>query len=632
MSSKEYNASSIEVLSGLDPVKKRPGMYTDTSCPNHLLQEVIDNAVDEALAGYANEIIVTLSEEGCFSVEDNGRGMPIDWHPEHQVSGVELILTRLHAGGKFNQDTYQYSGGLHGVGVSVVNALSKRLDVVVWRQKKAYGMHFINAEKASELTEITGSVPVKKQGTKVSFWIDEQYFDNANVAFAKLKATLKAKAILCRGLTIILRSSKHLGDEEVKWYYESDLSDYLLDALKDNNHYLPLVPFAGSQEDSLYTLEWALTWSISGLKITESYVNLIPTLQGGSHVNGLKAALFEAIKEFCDRRELLPKQLKLTADDVFEDCTFVLSLKMADPQFSGQTKERLSSRVASGIVSSVIKDALSLYLHQHVAIGEQIAAHIIEAAMRRQQTAHVTVRKKMVSGPKLPGKLADCVSTDVSLTELFLVEGDSAGGSAKQARNKDYQAIMPLRGKILNTWEINSLEALGSQEIRDIATAIGVEPNSRKLEDLRYGKICIMADADSDGLHIATLLCALFLKHFQPLVTAGKVFVVMPPLYRIDHAKEIYYAIDDDERQSIVQKIYSQKKNPSIQVTRFKGLGEMNPNQLKETAMDPQTRRLMALTSIDLEKSTQLFSWLLGKKFTADRRHWLEKKGDMIEI
>ncbi|HAU1151910.1 TPA: DNA topoisomerase IV subunit B [Legionella pneumophila] len=625
--SENYTAEAIEVLSGLEPVQRRPGMYTDTTRPNHLAQEVIDNSVDEVLAGFASRIIVTLHEDGSIEVEDDGRGMPVDLHPQLGLSGVEVIMTRLHAGGKFSDKNYSFSGGLHGVGVSVVNALSERLDVTIKRNGIIYQMTFANGDKLCELNE-TGVTKKRDTGTVIRFWPNDKYFDTTKISVKHLTHVLRAKAVLCSGLSMTFINK--ITNEEMNWCYEQGLTDYLKQTLPED--YLPEEPFAGEFKSDEATVDWALAWSDSANgSLNESYVNLIPTIQGGTHVNGLRSGLFEAMSEFCELRNLLPRGVKLTADDLWESCQYVLSVKMKEPQFAGQTKERLSSRQTSGLVSNVIKDAFAIWLNQHRNQGEAIATLAIERAQKRLKQAKQVARKRVSQGPALPGKLADCLQTDLSQAELFLVEGDSAGGSAKQARNKDYQAILPLRGKILNSWEVDSSQVLASQEIHDISVAIGVDPGSSDLEGLRYGKICILADADSDGAHIATLICALFLKHFKPLVKAGHVFVAMPPLYRIDAGKLIHYALDDEEKNRIVQHL-TQTTKSKVNVQRFKGLGEMNPIQLRETTMDPNTRRLVQLTLDDEEQTEATMDMMLNKKRAADRKAWLETKGNLAEI
>ncbi|MCV6588074.1 MAG: DNA topoisomerase IV subunit B [Marinobacterium sp.] len=627
----QYKADSIEVLSGLDPVKRRPGMYTETDRPNHLAQEVIDNSVDEALAGYASRIDVVLEKGNYLSVSDDGRGMPVDIHPEQGVSGVELILTRLHAGGKFNNDNYNFSGGLHGVGVSVVNALSKLLEVQVWREGQVHSIVFADGEKVSEL-EVVGSCGKRKTGTMVRFLADSQYFDSPKYSISRLKHMLRAKAVLCPGLKVTFADRSGAKVEKEEWYYEDGLTAYL-QSNTQGFEVLPAEPFAGVHSTETEALEWAVQWlPQGGDQTSESYVNLIPTAQGGTHVNGLRTGLLEAMREFCEFRNLLPRGVKLTADDVWDRCSYVLSAKMQDPQFAGQTKERLSSRQIAGFISGAIKDAFSLWLNRHVDEGEQLAELVISNAQRRLRSSKKVVRKKVSAGPALPGKLADCTGGDAMQGELFLVEGDSAGGSAKQAREREFQAIMPLRGKILNTWEVDAGQVLASQEVHDISVAIGVEPGSDNLNGLRYGKICILADADSDGLHIATLLCALFVRHFKPLVAAGHVYVAMPPLYRIDVAKEVHYALDDAEKDSIINRIQSERKNARIGVQRFKGLGEMNPSQLRETTMAPDTRRLVQMTVEPGDGTAETMDMLLAKKRSGDRKSWLEDKGDLAEV
>ncbi len=632
MSNNTYDASSIEVLTGLDPVRKRPGMYTDTTRPNHLAQEVIDNSVDEALAGHANQIDVTLHTDGSVSVTDNGRGMPVDIHPEQGKPGIEVILCTLHAGGKFSDQNYQFSGGLHGVGVSVVNALSRKLEVTIKRNGQLYHMAFADGNKASEL-EVIGKAGKRETGTTVHFWPDAKYFDTVKFSVRALKHNLRAKAVLCPGLRIRFTDASTSEPEVTEWYYQSGLRDYLNEAISEFIT-LPEDPFTGSLTAPRETLDWALLWlPEGGTAIQESYVNLIPTVQGGTHVNGLRTGVTDALREYCEFRNLLPRGLKLTPDDVWENIAFVLSFKMQDPQFAGQTKERLSSREAASFISGAIKDAFSLYLNNNTVIGEQLAQLAINNATKRQKASKKVIRKRITAGPALPGKLADCSSQDITRTELFLVEGDSAGGSAKQARDREFQAIMPLRGKILNTWEVDSEQVLGSQEVHDISVAIGVEPGHCDLNQLRYGKICILADADSDGAHIATLLCALFLKHFRPLVQAGHVFVAMPPLYRIDIGKEIYYALDEAEKQARLDIITAEKKRGTVSVTRFKGLGEMNPLQLRETTISPDTRRLVKLSIDDGDESADIvMDMLLAKKRAGDRKHWLETKGNLASI
>lgn len=628
--SNEYNAAAIEVLSGLDPVRKRPGMYTDTTRPNHLVQEVVDNSVDEALAGYADSIEVTLYKDGSVKVIDNGRGMPVDIHPEQGIPGVEVILTQLHAGGKFSNKNYQFSGGLHGVGVSVVNALSEKLLVEIKRGGGVYQMEFAGGDKVSELQQIN-TVGKNNTGSSVHFWPDAKYFDSSRISVSKLKHVLRAKAVLCPGLKIGLNSE--LSDEQFEWCYQNGLQEYLLDRVGDVEIF-PQVPFMANMAASNEAVQWGIIWTPDSLPetIAESYVNLVPTAQGGTHVNGLRAGLTEAMREFCDFRNLLPRGVKIAPEDVWESCHFVLSVKLEDPQFSGQTKERLSSRECVTFVSGVAKDSFSLWLNQHPQEGEKIAEIILASAQKRLKSSKKIVRKKITSGPALPGKLADCSAQDISRTELFLVEGDSAGGSAKQAREREFQAIMPLRGKILNTWEVDSSEVMASQEVHDIAVALGIEPDSDDLQNLRYGKICILADADSDGNHIATLICALFYRHFNALVNAGHVFVAMPPLYRIDVGKKVFYALDESERLGVLARIEAEKLTGKVNTQRFKGLGEMNPSQLRETTMNPDTRRLVQLTIAEDDETFEQMDLLLAKKRAGDRKSWLEDRGNLAEV
>ena len=625
-----YDSSAIEVLTGLDPVRRRPGMYTDTSRPNHLAQEVVDNSVDEAVTGHCDRIDVTLYKDGSLSATDNGRGMPVDGHKEEGVSGVEVILTRLHAGGKFSDKNYTYSGGLHGVGVSVVNALSKRLEVKVRRDGKEYMMAFADGQKITELRAL-GKVDRKNTGTTVHFWPDPQFFDSPKIHVPTLKRVLRAKAVLCPGLHISFRHEADAKDNE-EWHYEDGLKDYLLSQVEGFER-VPEEPFLGHVPGTDGEVHWAVVWLPEGGEpLMESYVNLIPTVQDGTHVNGFRAGLTDAVREFCELRNLLPRGIKLAPEDVWSKSSYILSLKLRDPQFSGQTKERLTSREAANFVQGVTKDAFSLWLNHHTDEAARIAQVAIDSAQERMRADKKVVRKKIGAGPALPGKLADCVDQDLVRTELFLVEGDSAGGSAKQARDRKFQAIMPLRGKILNTWEVDSAEVLGSQEVHDIAVALGVDPGSSKLDGLRYGKVCILADADSDGAHIATLLCALFVKHFRPLVEAGRVHVAMPPLFRIDMGKEIHYALDEKEKQAILARIEKDNSRAKPSVTRFKGLGEMNPQQLRETTMDPNTRRLVQLEIAPRDNTDKLLDMLLAKKRAGDRKDWLEKEGDKAEI
>ncbi|MGH8159101.1 MAG: DNA topoisomerase IV subunit B [Rhodanobacter sp.] len=626
--SSRYNAADIEVLSGLDPVKRRPGMYTDTTRPNHLVQEVVDNSVDEALAGHAKTIEVVLHDDGSVEVSDDGRGMPVDIHPEEGVSGVELIMTRLHAGGKFSGKNYNFSGGLHGVGVSVVNALSDRVEVTIRRDGSEYQMVFAHGDKISPL-EVIGSVPKKRSGTTLRFWPEAKYFDSPKISLPKLKHLLRAKAVLCAGLNVKL--TDEASGEVVEWHYEDGLRDYLRGEL-DGTEALPGELFVHQMARDVEGMEVALAWLPEGELVQESYVNLIPTAQGGTHVNGLRTGLTTAVREFCEIRNLLPRGVKLAPEDVWERLAFVLSAHLQDPQFAGQTKERLSSRQTAGMIENVIHDAFSLWLNQHVDMGERIAQLAIERASARLKAAKQIVRKKITQGPQLPGKLADCTATDLTRTELFLVEGDSAGGSAKQARDKEFQAILPLRGKILNTWEVESTSVLASEEVHNLAVAIGCDPGKDDLSGLRYGKVIILADADSDGLHIATLLAALFLKHFPTLVSEGHVFVAMPPLFRVDVGKQVFYCLDESEKEAMLQRIEREKIKGAVSTTRFKGLGEMNPPQLRESTIHPDTRRLVQLTIGDDDGTAKLMDMLLAKKRASDRKAWLEEKGDLATL
>ena len=630
MAKNTYDSKAIEVLSGLDPVRKRPGMYTDTSCPNHLIQEVLDNSVDEAIAGHCSNIKVKVFKDGRIQVSDDGRGMPVDIHPEHKVSGVELILCKLHAGAKFSGDEYNFSGGLHGVGVSVVNALSEDLKVTIKRDSKEFEMHFNNGNKKKEL-KVIGDVGARNTGTTITFKPNDKYFESDQIKIKELKHVLKAKAVLCPGLTIDFHNEKK--SEKIKWYFEDGLKSYL----EDSSEGLDLIlneSIVSSKDSKTQEVDFVINWTskIIKNKLDETYVNLIPTAQGGSHLNGFKSGLLEAMKEFCEIRSLMPKGLKINADDVISNATFVVSSKLQNPQFAGQTKERLDSKDHMAFVSSSTKDIFSIWFNTHTEEGEQIAELAIAAAQSRAKASSTVERKKTFKGPALPGKLSDCNSEDLNETELFLVEGDSAGGSAKQARERSFQAIMPLRGKILNTWDLQSDEIIKSQEIKNLSTAIGVLPGNSDISGLRYGKICILADADSDGLHIATLLCALFLRHYKSLVQEGRIYIAMPPLYRVDCGKEVLYALDEKQKDMVVKEFKKKKGKPKINIQRFKGLGEMNPSQLRETVMDPKSRQLVRLSISATDNANAMMDLLLSKKNAPARKEWLEKKGSLVRM
>ena len=630
MAKNTYDSKAIEVLSGLDPVKKRPGMYTDTSCPNHLIQEVLDNSVDEAISGHCTNIKIKIQKDGFINVSDDGRGMPVDVHPEHKLSGVELILCKLHAGAKFSGDEYNFSGGLHGVGVSVVNALSESLQVNIKRDSKEHEMRFSNGDKKNEL-KVVGDVGLRNTGTSIKFKPNPEYFESDKIRTNELKHLLKAKAVLCPGLTIDFHDESK--KEKIKWFYEDGLKSYLEDQ-SDGIDLILSESIVSSNSSKDQEVEFVINWTSKPYKnkLDETYVNLIPTAQGGSHLNGFKSGLLDALKEFCEYRSLLPKGLKINADDVINNAIFVVSSKMQNPQFAGQTKERLDSKDHMTFVSGSTKDILSIWFNKHTEEGEKIAELAIISAQARVKASSTVERKKTFKGPALPGKLSDCNSEDLNKTELFLVEGDSAGGSAKQARERSFQAIMPLRGKILNTWDLESSEIIKSQEIKNLSTAIGVLPGNADVSSLRYGKICILADADSDGLHIATLLCALFLRHFKPLVNDGRIFIAMPPLYRVDCGKEVLYALDELQKDKIVKDFKNKKGKPKINIQRFKGLGEMNPSQLRETVMDPESRQLVRLSISATDNANAMMDLLLSKKNAPARKEWLEKKGSLVRI
>ncbi|MCY4094310.1 MAG: DNA topoisomerase IV subunit B [Gammaproteobacteria bacterium] len=625
-----YSAKSIQVLSGLDPVQARPGMYTDTSRPNHLVQEVVDNSVDEALNGKASKVVVAINEDDSITVEDDGRGIPVDKHPELDLPGVEVILTRLHAGGKFNDEQYRFAGGLHGVGVSVVNALSEWLTVEIKRDGNVYCQTYENGAAVTNLV-VDGSVGKRNTGTKITFKPNAKYFDSTQISLPRLRHVLRAKAILCSGLNVELQAKDGLYNEPETWQYDNGLVGYLQESMGEEC--VPEAPFYHSTNGQDETVEWALQWNLGdGDVVTESYVNLIPTPLGGTHVNGLRSGLTEALREFCEFRDIKQKGIKITAEDLWGRCSYVLSAKLKEPQFSGQTKERLSSRESAIFINGLAKDAFSLWLNQHVEQGQKLATWALANAQARVQSRKKVARKKLTAGPALPGKLSDCSSQDPVQSELFLVEGDSAGGSAKQARDREFQAVLPLRGKILNTWEVGVQDLLASQTVADIAAAIGVYPGASDITGLRYNKVCILADADSDGLHIATLLCALFMKHFKPLVDAGHVYIAMPPLYRIDVGKEVHYALDEAEKQDVLERLRAEKKRGTPVVQRFKGLGEMSALQLRETTMHPDSRRLGQLQIGKLKATEENLDMLLSKRRAANRREWLERKGDQADL
>ena len=625
----QYRAADIEVLSGLDPVRKRPGMYTDTASPDHLAQEVVDNSIDEALAGHAKTLRVALRDDGWLEVEDDGRGMPVDLHPKFQKPGTEIILTTLHSGAKFSGENYRYAGGLHGVGVSVVNALSRHLEVWIKRDGKEYNMGFKGGAVQSPLEEV-GAVGKRNTGTRLCFLPDPQYFERPGFSRERLARLLRAKAVLCPGLTVRFDAP---GAETREWRYEDGLAQYLREAVAGAAT-LPDEPLCESRADGAEAADWALCWTPEqDAALAESYVNLVPTPGGGAHAAALRAGLTQAVREFAEARGKAPRGVKIAPEDVWERLNFVLSYKTENPQFAGQTKEKFVGRETA--LAGLVKDGFEAWLARHVREGEALAEFVVANAQRRRSQSRKVARKKAAHGPTLPGKLADCIGDDAERSELFLVEGDSAGGSAKQARDRGFQAILPLRGKILNTWELQADAALNSQEVHDIAQAIGVAAGSGDLSGRRYGKICILADADSDGLHIATLLCALFLKHFPALVADNRVHVAMPPLYRIDVGKEVRYALDDAERDRVLAQAAARKNGAAPVVLRFKGLGEMDPAQLREAAMHPDTRRLVRLELGDEKsaaKTRQLLDRLLGRKNAADRRRWLEASGHLAEV
>lgn len=648
----QYSEQSIRVLKGLEPVKERPGMYTRTADPTHIIQEIVDNAVDEALAGFADQIGVTLHEDGSVSVEDNGRGIPVGLHPVEQVSTVEVVFTRLHAGGKFDKQAggaYAFSGGLHGVGVSVTNALSLRLEVEVKRDAKRYRIVFADGEVVEALTEM-GEVGKKNTGTSVRSWPDPKYFDSPKISIPEMERLLRSKAVLLPGLTV--RLVFEAGGDKREWKYEQGMVSYLKEQLPDEDINRPI--FAGAK----YVTEaspngsfadgegaaWAVAWTESAGG-GESYVNLIPTTLGGTHEAGLRAGMFEAVKEFCSHHALLPRGITLQPEDIWSRSRFILSARVLDPQFQGQTKDKLNSRDAMRLVSSSVKDPLDIFLNTHPEEGKRIAELAIRQAMARSRAGKVVEKRKSSGVAVLPGKLTDCESTDIRRNEIFLVEGDSAGGSAKQGRDKETQAILPLRGKVLNTWEVAKAELYANNEVHNIAVAIGVDPHGiddePDLSGLRYGRICIMSDADVDGLHIQALLLTLFFRHFPKLVERGHVYVAQPPLYKIEVAPQgkgrpgrKLYALTEEERDAMLERLRADNiKESQITVGRFKGLGEMNPDQLKETTMHPDTRRMLPVLfdRATLGEAQAMFQMLMAKSEAGSRREWMEANGDIVE-
>jgi len=628
---KKYTSSDIEVLKGIEPVQKRPGMYTDTSNPNHLVQELIDNSVDEAISGFCNEIIITFHDDNSISVEDNGRGMPVDLHPKHKKPGVEVIMTNLHSGAKFSEKNYKFSGGLHGVGVSVVNALSESLKLKIIRDKdsKEYAMSFVNGSISQKLTSKKKTTN-KKHGTTVTFKANSKYFDSLDLNVKEILRLIKAKSILQPKLRLKVIDEKY-GTGSQDFFHEGNLKDYLVEAT--NDEYVPQETYYGKIDLNDYAVEWSTIWlNESSEPLQESYVNLIPTVFGGTHVNAFRSGMIEAMREFCVRRNLLPKNLKLSPEDIWKNVSFILSFKMSNPQFSGQTKGKLQSNNILSSLTSQLKDKFELWLNKHSETGDLIATIAIKNAQNRLASSNIDSKKNNNKSILLPSRLSDCTLKDIKVTELFLVEGDSAGGSAKQARDRSCQAILPLRGKILNTWELTSDKIKESKEVKDIATSIGVDPGSNDISKLRYGKICVLADADSDGLHIATLLTALFYQHFRPLIEAGHIYIAKPPLFRIDYKKTTYYVVDEKEKDNLLKKLKITEDSNGISITRFKGLGEMNPSQLRETTLSKKSRKLIELTLSTGNKDKTLMDMLLSKKKSPDRKLWLEKKGDLAQV
>ena len=623
---KKYTSSDIEVLKGIEPVQKRPGMYTDTSNPNHLVQELIDNSVDEAISGFCNSILITLDKDNSITVEDDGRGMPVDKHPEHKVSGVEVIMTNLHSGAKFSNKNYKFSGGLHGVGVSIVNALAAMLEISVYRldSKKEYRMSFLNGSIKKKLGEHVKSKN-KKQGTIIKFTPNEKYFDTIDVDIKSLLSLIKAKSILQPELKLTLDDKKY-GSGINDFYHKGTLREYIISQFNKDTNILPNETYSNSIDSGDFSMDWSCAWVDSDFdNIQESYVNLIPTSQGGTHVNAFRNAVIDSIRNYCTEKKLITKQIKILPDDVWRHITYIVSLKMMNPQFAGQTKNKLQSNNISSELTSKIKDNFDIWLNKNPQKAEQIAKHVIANAELRLDSESHKPKLSTTKNLLLPSRLADCTLNDSRVTELFIVEGDSAGGSAKQARDKSFQAILPLRGKILNTWEINHTKILDSKEVKDISLSIGVQPGSDDLSNLRYGKICILADADSDGLHIATLLTALFLKHFKPLIKNNHIYISKPPLFRIDYKRDTHYVLDEKEKKKLFTKL--KVTEDDVSVTRFKGLGEMNPSQLRETTLQINTRKLALLKLSSDTADMKLMNMLLGKKNSGERKLWLEKKG-----
>ncbi|MGC7403868.1 DNA topoisomerase IV subunit B [Pandoraea pneumonica] len=648
----QYSEASIKVLKGLEPVKQRPGMYTRTENPLHVIQEVIDNASDEALGGFGKQILVTLHKDGSVSVEDDGRGIPVGIHPEEGVPVVEIVFTRLHAGGKFDKaagGAYTFSGGLHGVGVSVTNALATRLAVTVWRDGQVSDLEFADGGNVSvALHSRPSQRGEKKSGTRVTVWPDTKYFDSPTLPLSELQRLLRSKAVLLPGVRVTLRQEKN-GDEQT-WFYEQGLRGYLVESLNGAEPLIPLFEgerFADGSEDSFAEGEgaaWVVAWTEDGAPVRESYVNLIPTPAGGTHESGLREGLFQAVRGFIELHNLQPKGVKLLPEDVFSRVSFVLSAKVLDPQFQGQIKERLNSRDAVRLVSSFTRPALELWLNHHVEHGKKLAELVIRQAQARTRAGQKIEKKKSSGVAVLPGKLTDCETEDITRNELFLVEGDSAGGSAKMGRDKEFQAILPLRGKVLNTWETERDRLFANNEVHDIAVAIGVDPHGPNdtpdLSNLRYGKICILSDADVDGSHIQVLLLTLFFRHFPQLIATGHVYVARPPLYRVDapargkKPAQKLYALDEGELEAILDKLRKDGvKETAWSISRFKGLGEMSAEQLWETTMNPDTRRLspVALGTLDFDATVSRMNMLMGKGEAAQRRSWLEAKGNEVE-